>query len=217
MLLSADIAPAPVANTVLAIGESVAVLVTCHAAEGDRDALAAAALQAATGRGDIEIGRRPSGRPRLSLPHPELGVSLARRGSLLLAAFSPAGAVGVDLELPDDGIDPRRLARDHYSSAEANAVGAAATDRARRDLFLRLWVAKEAALKATGRGIYDGADEPDLAHLCDDLMRDGVVVSVGPGSRVPAVRLAVRRVALADGAPAYCALAVLETNTAGAT
>lgn len=217
MLLSADNAPATAATTVLTVGESIAVLISCRVAERDRDAVAATALQAATGRQDIEIGRRPSGRPRLSPPHPELGVSLARRGSLLLAGFSPAGAVGVDLELPDDGIDPRRLARDHYSLAEARAVGAVATDRARRDLFLRLWVAKEAALKATGRGIYDGADEPDLAHLCHDLQRDGVVVSVRPGTRVPAVRLAVRRVALADGAPAYCALALLETNTAGAT
>ena len=202
------------AFTVLAIGAAVAVV---SSAAGDtaaaRDRQAQSALRHRSGRHDIAIGRRPSGRPRLLQPYPELGVSLSHRDDLLLAGFSPTAAVGVDLELdlPDnDGpvFDYGRLAADHYSPAEAVAIarlGAAAG----RDAFLRLWVAKEAALKITGRGIHDGLAEPDCGHLLETLAQEGcAVVSLQRSPRLPAVRLSVCRVLLPRHPAIYCALAV---------
>ena len=212
------------ADVVLRIGSAVAVLVDLVASGGDdgagaklagaasearaaRDALAARALARATGRADIVIGRRPTGRPRLAPPCPELGVSLSARGPVLLAGFSPVGRVGVDLEALEGGTvaDPQRMARDHFAPGEAAAVAALATAAA-RDLFLRLWVAKEAALKLTGRGVYDGLALPDLTGRIARLMSGGVIETrVGDAD---AVRIAVAARSTAVG-PLLCALAVV--------
>lgn len=195
----------------LSIGTSVAVLVACgDEPPGVRDRRASAALRALTGDTQIEIARRPSGRPRLAPPHPELGVSLSHRDGLLLAGFSPRAAIGVDLEIGDPSADPARLARDHFARSEADAVTRLPAAAA-RDLFYRMWVAKEAALKATGRGIYDGADEPCFTLHLAALANDRGLIAVPASSRLPAVRLTVARVVRQGAAPLYCALAVLDT------
>lgn len=197
---------------VLAIGPCIAVLVACAGASGEeRDTQATAALRAVTNDPGIVIARRPSGRPRLLPPHPELGVSLSRRHGLLLAGYSPHGAVGVDLEVAAPGLDAPRLAADHFSPAEARAIANAATPTSGLDLFLRLWVAKEASLKAAGRGIYDGAEEPCLAAHLTALTCDAAVIALPAGSRVPALRVAVARVPGMWTDSAYCALALVDS------
>jgi 4'-phosphopantetheinyl transferase len=192
---------------VLQVGEAVAVLIDIgHVAQGDRDAAASRALRHATARPDVTIGRRPTGRPRLAAPWPELGVSLAVREPLLLAGITPVGRVGVDIEPDADRVvaDPCAMARDHFSAGEAAAVAALDVDRA-RSLFLRLWVAKEAALKLTGRGVYDGLAQPDLAQACGDLARDGVVVQAALDGTVR-LKIVVRRLETPAG-PMLAALA----------
>lgn len=191
----------------LRAGDAVAVLVRCGDVQADeRDHIAAAALRILTGRGDIAIGRRPSGRPRLDPPYPELGVSMSRRGDLLLVGFSPTRAVGVDIEADSPGLDPGTLAADHFSTAEAAAI-AALRPEAARDAFLRAWVAKEAALKLTGRGIYDGVREPELAHVLDRLCVEQDVVLLCATPRLPPMQVVVRRHEQ-EGVPVHCALAV---------
>ena len=123
------------------------------------------------------------------------------------AAFSPDGPVGADIELDDADLDAARLAADHFAPGEASAV-AAASGPARRDLLLRLWVAKEAALKLTGRGIHDGADEPDLSGVLATLAHDGAAIALPAGRRLPALSLAVRRLSCPGPVMVYCALAV---------
>ncbi|MDX2155667.1 MAG: 4'-phosphopantetheinyl transferase superfamily protein [Hyphomicrobiaceae bacterium] len=193
----------------LHLGSAIAVLIHGAPSEaGARDALASTALRHATGRPDIAIGRRPSGRPSLAPPHCSLGVSLSRRRSLLLAGFSPERAVGVDLEIADEGtsVDYTRLSRDHFARDEAEICAALPVAGA-RDLFFRLWVAKEAVLKATGRGIVDGMHWPDLAGQVTALREGGAVIE-HLGSRRIAV--ATDRRCIAAGLSAYCALAVLD-------
>lgn len=196
------------ALTVLAIGSAQAVLcVGAAPTPAARDREAQSVLRGKTGRPDITVCRRPSGRPRLEQPYPELGISLSHRGDLLLAAFSPTAEVGADLELDTPDLDAHRLARDHYSPAEANAIARLQADAA-RDAFLRLWVIKEAALKVTGRGIHDGVREPECAHLLDMLSHDGAVISLPPGPSLPALQLATRRLLLPARPTLYCAMAV---------
>lgn len=128
------------------------------------DADAAQALRSRTGRGDIGLARRASGRPCLAAPYPELGVSMAHRGRLGMIGFSPTVCVGVDVEIDADqqDLDVVRLAADHYAVGEAAYIAGLTPTLARR-AFLRLWVAKEAVLKMTGRGIADGLRLPDLS------------------------------------------------------
>lgn len=195
------------------IGPALAVLVPAPADDAPggghlRITAAAAALRAATGRDDIRIHRRPSGRPALAPPYPELGVSLSRRAGMLLAAFAPDGLVGADIELdgPDSPSAPAAFAADHYSEGEAAAVGRLSGPGA-RDLCHRLWAAKEAVLKMSGRGVYDGLAEPDLTPHLHALARDGVAVALPAGPGLPSLRLGVRRLEGPAIGTAYCALA----------
>lgn len=196
-------------QSVFTCGPATAVLVaeTLRIATA-RDEVAAAALRRATGRGDISIGRRQSGRPKLGLPYQALGVSLAAREGLLLAGFAPRHTVGVDLEVdgPAIGDNPVALARDHFAAGEADALCRLGKADA-RDLFLRLWVAKEAALKATGRGIVDGLHWPDLTLFCEHL-RAGVLIRV-TSPQATALEITLANVATGVSGTAYCALAVM--------
>jgi 4'-phosphopantetheinyl transferase len=176
---------------ILCVADAVAILVESSGRASDAELTDA--LRAATGDARLLIGRRPSGRPRLMPPLAELGVSLARRGTVTAAAFEARTAVGVDLEREDADLDCVRLARDHFAAREAQQIAAESGD-CRREFFLRLWCAKEAMLKISGRGVVDGMDDPDLSGVLDLLRHDGVVASVPGGARCPAARVATRRV-----------------------
>jgi 4'-phosphopantetheinyl transferase len=192
---------------VLRAADAVAVLLACgDVSEGERDRVASHALCAVVGMRDIVIGRRPSSRPRLYPPYHELGVSMSRRGGLLIAAFCATRPVGVDVELDSPALEPVALSADHFSTGEALAIAALPPPTA-RDVFLRAWVAKEAALKVTGRGIHDGVDEPDLSGVLDQICQEDAVALLQASARLPALHV-VTRTLESDGASIYCALAV---------
>jgi 4'-phosphopantetheinyl transferase len=122
-----------------------------------------------------------------------------------LAAFSPEKAVGADIEIDAPEIEAQRLAADHFSPGEAAALTALGEATA-RDLFLRLWVAKEAALKVTGRGIFDGVGEPDLAAHIARLSKDDAEVRLSESPRLPALTILTRRLELPGRPAIYCGL-----------
>ncbi len=79
-----------------------------------------------------------------------------------LALIATAGfEVGVDVEAPRRIRDPVGLAARFFTPAEREHVERAPADRRERR-FLELWTAKEAVLKATGRGLA-GLEEVELA------------------------------------------------------
>ncbi len=199
---------APRSEVVLAVADAVAVLLRlAPSGRVERDEAAQAALRSETQRDDLSIYRRPSKRPALTPPYHELGVSLSHRGDLLLAGFSPDAPVGADIEVEDiNGFDPIAFAGDHFSKTEAAAVAALGGTIA-LELCYRLWVAKEAALKISGRGIFDGLDEPDLAKHLDLILIDGAIMRLEAGSRLPPIALTVTRLARPAEQPVYCALA----------
>lgn len=199
---------APDCNVVLKVEGAVALLVRpAPVGRGERDETAQAVLRRSLQRDDLFIYRRPSDRPALKPPYHELGISLSHRADVLLAGFSPDEAVGVDIEIEDsNGFDPIAFAADHFSKGEAMTIAGLDTGQA-LDICYRLWVAKEAALKISGRGIFDGLDEPDLAIQMDLIRTDGATIRLGAGLRLPAIALSVTRLTGHADQPLYCALA----------
>ena len=122
---------------------------------------------------DFAIG--PHGRPELSLAG--LDCNWSHSGDRLAVALGEGVRVGIDIE----AIRPRpralELARRYFAPAESDALAALPAER-REAAFLRLWCAKEAVLKAHGRGLafgldrlrFDGlGDAPKLVHADADL------------------------------------------------
>ncbi|PCG82582.1 4-phosphopantetheinyl transferase [Streptomyces sp. WZ.A104] len=95
------------------------------------------------------------GRPYLR-GHPDVGVSLSHADGLVAAAAGP-GAVGVDVEPAARTVGPPPMLARLMSEAQLRAVGALPDpDRA----VLRMWVRREALLKAGHPGAGSAADVP---------------------------------------------------------
>ena len=118
------------------------------------------------------LRRDARGRPRLPAGLGDIGWS--HSGDALLLAWVPTGVVGVDIEPRARAVPALRIARRYFADDEVAAL-AALPDAARDDTFLRLWCAKEAVLKAHGRGLAFGlhrlafAERDGALHLhgCD--------------------------------------------------
>jgi 4'-phosphopantetheinyl transferase len=100
-----------------------------------------------------EVGFAASvhGKPRLDSGSP-LRFNLSHSGGRALVAVADGAEVGADVEEVRPRADLRRVARRVFTEAEREAIEAAAADDRDR-AFYRHWVAKEAFVKATGRGI----------------------------------------------------------------
>lgn len=104
----------------------------------------------------INFEETAQGRPYLAeAPGLWLSFSSCRHG--YLAAWSWTHAVGVDIEDRTRRLEATELAQRYFTEAEARAV-AEAESSARRQLFLKLWTLKEAALKSIGEGLPFGLD-----------------------------------------------------------
>ncbi|MBN8742056.1 MAG: hypothetical protein BGP24_17825 [Lysobacterales bacterium 69-70] len=120
----------------------------------------------------LQIGAH--GKPALA--DASFAFNLSHSGAAAALAIARGVELGVDLETPGRVRPFVALARRYFRPAEAQAVeDAAAADR--ETVFLRLWTAKEAVLKALGRGLAFGLDRlefdlaaprPRLAWIADD-------------------------------------------------
>ena len=104
---------------------------------------------------DVPLRRDPHGRPRLEGIAEGCDTGWSHSVDGLVIAFARGLVVGVDLEQ----MRPRRnaipLARRFFAASEADWLQAL-PEPAREPTFLRLWCAKEALLKAHGRGLAFG-------------------------------------------------------------
>ena len=125
--------------------------------------------------GALSIVRSPHGKPRLELPgvprRQRLEYSVTHTGAALGVAVGRGVGVGLDAEGGgrQTSRDPVRLARRRMHPGEARRLeelAAAEGEGAARRMFVALWTAKEAYVKAAARGI---SAPPGLRSFSVDL------------------------------------------------
>lgn len=107
------------------------------------------------------------GKP-IVLGEPGLYISIAHTGSVVAAAASAIGPIGIDVERHNPNRDLDRLARAAFGPAECDAVAIGGLST-----FYRIWTIREAISKATGDGmalVTDGLDRVPA------IMKDGALV-----------------------------------------
>jgi 4'-phosphopantetheinyl transferase len=96
----------------------------------------------------LEIAEEEHGKPVLR--GGEMHFNASHSGDLIALAFSKQSPVGVDVERHRTFRDAHALARRYFSPDEVAIVNAASDQG---QAFLTIWTAKEAIVKATGKGI----------------------------------------------------------------
>ncbi|MBR0171505.1 MAG: 4'-phosphopantetheinyl transferase superfamily protein [Lachnospiraceae bacterium] len=113
----------------------------------------------------LELGYGKHGKPYLR-SHPAFCVSLSHAGNIALCAISEA-EIGADVQDHRDMPPARilRIANRFYAPPERDLLAAVKDPAEQKALFFRLWAAKEAYIKLTGRGISEDlsgfAADPD--------------------------------------------------------
>lgn len=120
---------------------------------------------------EIELPRDRHGRPQLGPAHAGLDASWSHSGNGLLMALGTGVRLGCDLELARPRPRALELARRYFTPSEADWLAGLA-GAAREAAFVRIWCAKEAVLKAHGRGLAFGLHRLEFAE------RDGALALV---------------------------------------
>jgi 4'-phosphopantetheinyl transferase len=95
-----------------------------------------------------------------------LDFNLSHSGSAAVVALARGVEVGVDLESPGRPRPHAELARRYFCEREAQVIENT-PETLRETAFLRLWTAKEAVLKALGRGLAFGLDKLEFDAAVD--------------------------------------------------
>ena len=125
----------------------------------------------------LGVWRDTHGRPHLGSAHAGYDVNWSHSGEHLLVALGEGVRIGADLEL----LRPRPRAMilaDRFFTADESAQLRAMPHDDAETAFVRLWCAKEAVLKAHGRGIAFGLQRLAFAerdgqwqlHHCDPAL-----------------------------------------------
>ena len=118
--------------------------------------------------GDIQIARERFGRPAIIVPEqPAIRFNLSHSGSLGLIGIS-RNAVGVDIEKVNASLNVKRLATRFFAPDEAERL-ANLSEEEGIQMFYRLWVLKEAHLKAHGASVPAGLSQCELTLDGDSL------------------------------------------------
>lgn len=102
------------------------------------------------------------GKPTVS-GFPEFHCNISHSGDWLALAKNATGPVGVDIELPNPDFPFLEVAADFFEKSELNHLRQL-SDQLGRRRFYEMWVTKEAAMKADGRGLHW-----DPKEICLDL------------------------------------------------
>lgn len=106
--------------------------------------------------GAVQLAEGPHGRPQLASAHADtLDLNWSHSGDCALVAIGRGVAPGIDVERRRPRPRALELAQRYFHPAETAWLTAQPADR-REEAFLALWTAKEAVLKALGRGLAFG-------------------------------------------------------------
>ncbi|MGN6153707.1 MAG: 4'-phosphopantetheinyl transferase family protein [Lysobacteraceae bacterium] len=120
----------------------------------------------------LAIARDDHGRPYLQAGTHRVDLNWSHSGERLIAACADCTRLGVDIELLRPRPKALATARRYFDPEEAAALSALADDPAALEAaFTRLWCAKEAVLKAHGRGLSFGLEKLRFAVDADGLPR----------------------------------------------
>lgn len=114
--------------------------------------------------GQLPLLRDGNGRPRLVAPLAGFDTSWSHSGDGLLMAVGEGVQLGVDLEFMRPRPRALVLAGRFFTPAEACTLGVL-PDALREAAFVRLWCAKEAVLKAHGRGLSFGLHRLEFERI----------------------------------------------------
>lgn len=106
----------------------------------------------------LELRDDERGKPRLYVrgeAHCDVRFNWSHSGAMALVALARHVNPGVDIEQPRGGVKVLEIAQRFFAPAEADAL---ASSEERDVQFYRLWCAKEAVLKALGRGLAFGLE-----------------------------------------------------------
>lgn len=122
------------------------------------------------------LTRDAYGRPHLDAGAHHVDLNWSHSGDWLIAACAEGVRVGIDIELLRPRPKALALAQRFFAPAETAWLARLAEDPARlQRAFTRLWCAKEAVLKAHGRGLsfgleklrFDLGEDDDALRLVD--------------------------------------------------
>lgn len=142
--------------------------------------------------GAVRLVEGAHGRPQLAAADADaLDFNWSHSGDCALVALGRRVVPGIDVERRRPRPRALALARRYFHPSEASWLAAQPGER-REEAFLALWTAKEAVLKATGRGLAFGLQRlaidvadgvPRLRHLADDAADAWQLhpVEAGPG------------------------------------
>lgn len=116
----------------------------------------------------LPLPRDVHGRPQLEGALHHWDCNWSHSGEGLLVALGHGIRVGIDLEWFRPRPRALPLARRFFTAAEAEAL-AAMDESEQEHAFQRLWCAKEAVLKAHGRGLAFGLDRLEFAFTASGL------------------------------------------------
>lgn len=118
---------------------------------------------------DLDLSRDRRGRPCLGPAHRGHDTSWSHSGEGLLMALGQGVRLGCDLEWARPRPRALELARRYFSPAEADWLQRL-SGPLRERVFVRIWCAKEAMLKAHGRGIAFGLHRLEFGERDDRLV-----------------------------------------------
>lgn len=124
---------------------------------------------APTDPGEWVFEEAEGGKPRLAGPKgSDLEFSLSHTGEFAACVISNVGPVGVDIERLSRGEAVLEVAQDRFAPEERDAL--LGLPRAQRGpAAVWMWTAKEAILKATGRGLAAALDSVEVAGFPGSL------------------------------------------------
>jgi len=107
-------------------------------------------------------------KPRLAETSDTLALrfNMSHSHGVALVAVAEGREVGVDIERRRPDVDILEIARRFFSPDEFHTLRSL-PDAARKQMFFQAWVRKEAFLKAIGKGLSGGLNQPDAAFMSE--------------------------------------------------